>query len=260
MLAIPANKMSTFQHPDAYLLNYFTKALQLLQHLNEKETNLHSASHETSRPCSFYMPEALASLASKFKVPGATAGEKVEVIQWRPNVTTYSSEVYGLLPESVEWGVEDVRTLRSAWQGERNEKAAGTKTCVVLMDEIFTAERIERIGECLREVAKEGETWEVLPLGSTDTGPYVYSKLMEADLCILYNLPERPATHWMKLWAVPAGCKVLEFQNELKVTGDFQHFAAACELETYLFPLHKAPIEGVFAQAVEAFQSWLKRT
>jgi hypothetical protein len=81
---------------------------------------------------------------------------------------------------------------------------------------------------------------------------------MEASLCILYNLPERPATHWMKLWAAPAGCKVLEFQSELKVTGEFQHFAAACEFQTYLFPLHKAPIEGVFAQAIEALQGWLK--
>jgi hypothetical protein len=272
MLAIPANKMLTFQHPDAYLLHYFTTALQLLQHLNGQGVN----------GCSFYMPEALASIASKFKVPasaatsavtGATGEETgVQVIQWRPDVSTYSSEVYGLLPEGTEWGVEDVRTLRGAWRGER-PAASEKKQCMVLMDElfcnvakerlaphstevgsneVFMGDRLERIGECL------GAEWEVIPIGSTDTGPAVYEKLMEASLCILYNLPERPATHWMKLWAAPAGCKVLEFQSELKVTGEFQHFAAACEFQTYLFPLHKAPIEGVFAQAIEALQGWLK--
>ena len=247
MLAIPANKMITFQNPDAYLLNYFTKALQLQHHLHKQGVGR----------CSFYMPSALAPIASKFEVlpRGMDAAEGgFEVIQWNPNVTTYSSEVYGLLPEAMEWGVEDVRMLRSAWLGGR----AGGKTnrvCVVLMDEVFTGDRIAAIGDVL------GEGWDVVPLGPTDTGNEdVYSKLMDADMCILYNLPERPTTHWMKLWAAPAKCKVLEFQNELKVTGEFQHFAAACEFETYLFPLHKAPIEGVFAQALDGLQSWLKRT
>jgi hypothetical protein len=236
MLAIPCKRLDTLSNPDLYLVNYFTYAVQLQEMLRAQGI----------APCSFFMPEAYVEIGKYFRVANL---EELNVIKWTPTTTVHAKEVYGLLPEAVEWGTEDIRALRRSCKVPSAPKTK--KRCVVLTDAVFAETRVkEQIGLIL------GESWEIVCVGPQQTGPAIYSQLGGADLCLFYNLPERPMSEWAKLWAVPAGCKVLEFQNELKVAGEFQHFAAACEFDTYLVPLHKAPVEDVWKQAFGEFEKW----
>jgi hypothetical protein len=238
MLAIPTKHTTTLTNPDLYLINYFTQAIRLSEHLQAQNLP----------PCSFFIPENYMEITKYFRV---AERDELNVVKWSPTSVVHAKTVYGFLPEGFEWGVEDIRTLRRSSRIPLANKTK--KRCIVLTDAVFTEARAkEQIGGLL------GEDWEVLPIGPQQSGPAVYSILASADLCMLYNLPERQIGDWAKLWAAPAGCKVLEFQNELKVTGEFQQFAAACEFETYLFPLHKAPVEDVFKQAMKYFEAWLK--
>lgn len=240
MLAIPSKRIDTLSNPDLYLLNYFTYAMQLQEML-----------HTQGIPaCSFFMPEAYVDIGKYFRVADL---ESLEAIKWTPTSTVHAKEVYGLLPEAVEWGMEDIRALRRSCQIPPAPKTK--KRCIVLTDAVFTETRAHsQIGSSL------GEGWEVVCVAPQQTGPAIYSQLGGADLCLFYNLPERPMSEWAKLWAAPASCKVIEFQNELKVTGEFQHFAAACEFDTYLVPLHKAPIEDTFKQALGELEKWITAT
>ncbi len=238
MLAIPAKHTSTLANPDLYLLHYFSYAAQLT-------TQLGAAGEP---PCSFFIPEAYLDVTKYFRI-GDVA--EISAVKWTPTTVVHAKEVYGLLPEAAEFGVEDVRALRKSCLLSARAKPVGTKRCVLLVDDVFSESRMkEQVGGVL------GATWEVACVPLEATGPAVYTQLLGADLCILYNLPEGSASKWAKLWAAPAGCKVIEFQNELKVTGEFQHFAAACEFDTFLVPLHKAPPEAVCKQALEELAKW----
>ena len=74
---------------------------------------------------------------------------------------------------------------------------------------------------------------------------------------ILYNLPKQEE-HWAKLGAVPKGCRVLEFQNELKVEGGCQQLCGAAELVSWLYPLHKGTVEDTRGQIATWFTEWIK--
>lgn len=240
MLAIPTKQADTLTNPDLYLVRYFSYATQLTEQLLAAGVS----------PCTFFIPEAYLDVTKYFRIKDVDA---INAVKWTPTSVVHAKEVYGLLPEGAEFGVEDIRALRFACQLSPIAKPAGTRRCIVLVDEVLTeAYAKEQIGAVL------GEGWEVVCVGAGQTGPAVYTQLLGADLCLLFNLPEHPASKWMKLWAAPAKCKVVEFQNELKVVGEFQHFAAACEFDTYLAPLHKAPPEGMRKQALEALQTLLK--
>lgn len=234
MLAIPAKRAETLSNPDLYLLQYFTYAAQLSEQLRAQDIE----------PCSFFVPEPFMSITNFFRIGDI---DEISAVKWTPTSVVHGKEVYGLLPEGTEWGTEDIRTLRKCCRIPHAPKTK--KRCILLTDAVFTESAAkEQIGGVL------GDAWEVVCVDRLQTGPAIYSLLQGADLCLLYNLPDRPVGEWAKLWATPAGCKVVEFQNELKATGDFQHFAAACEFDTHLIPLHKASAEDVMKQAMKAFR------
>jgi hypothetical protein len=109
---------------------------------------------------------------------------------------------------------------------------------VVLVDELLTPEFVETGVKPLLPA-----DWTVRCVPRTSSGVEAYRQLVGASLCILYNLPKQDE-QWAKLWALPPRCRVLEFQNELKVEGGFQHFAAACDFDCWYLPLYKgSPVE-----------------
>jgi hypothetical protein len=92
-------------------------------------------------------------------------------------------------------------------------------------------------------------------MGENVARAQAYQQLGGAGLVILYNLPKQEE-HWAKLWALPLGCPVLEFQNELKVEGGCQQLVAAAELNSWLFPLHKGSIQEVRDQVLAGLKEW----
>lgn len=236
LLAIPCTTMSRFTNVDLYCLYYLSYALQIYSQLHaEKSTN----------PGLYIHPSSISTLQT-FVIPNTKDG-KVQAVSWSPNTVVYAEEIYGFIPELSEVTSNEINALRSAfplWQ------MVCTNRCVVLVDELFTPEFVQE------SIAPGLPGWSVEQVLRTSTGSAAYSQLVGAGLCLLYNLPKQEE-HWAKLWTLPKGCKVLEFQNELKVEGGFQHLAAAASLDAYCIPLHKGSPLEMRQQALVQFQAWV---
>jgi hypothetical protein len=179
-----------------------------------------------------------------FQVKPGYAGE-FPLIAWNPGSVVYAKEVCGFLPSNTELSPNEIEALRSRWSGY--QETTGNR-CVVLTDEILSLEF------CTTVLGPLLSSYEIVCLSRTVFGIEAYKVLAGASLCLLYNLPKQDE-QWAKLWALPKGCRVLEFQNELKVEGGFQHFANMAGFDTTLIPLHKGPIDDLQGQIVEQIKA-----
>lgn len=233
MLAIPCTTLPRYMHVDLYCLYYLSYALQIYQHLPADQPT----------PSLYLYPPSIPTLQSF-----AIRSGHMPAVQWNPTVCAYAKDVYGYIPETCEVSSAEIDALRSAfplWQ------PTCTTKCVVLVDEFLVPEFVE---ESIAPLLPSG--WRVEQVLRTSSGVEAYRQIIGAGLCILFNLPKQEE-QWAKLWTLPQGCPVLEFQNELKVEGGFQHLAAAASLDAYCIPLHKGtPIE-MRQQLLTQFKQWL---
>jgi hypothetical protein len=233
MLAIPCAAKSMFTNPDQFCLYYLAYALQLYRKFPEINFTM-------------YLPPTLQTLAQTFVVR-PNAPDSIKAIAWSPDVTVYAKTAYGFLPELFELSVHELRALRSAWPAY--QPAATTNTCIVLTDDVFT-EAFSKSLESLLGLS-------IVCVGRKEYGLETYQKLVGTRMCMLFNLPKQEAD-WLKLWCLPKDCLVLEFQNELKVVGEFQQFAAAAELNCWVMPLYKGPVEDLQRQIGGQLEQWIK--
>jgi hypothetical protein len=234
MLAIPSSHLTTFSNPDLYCIRYLSQVIQLYAKYPETALNM-------------FMPQNLLNLARTFKIRKDST-EPVQAIEWNPNVSVYAKNIYGFLPENIGVGPQDIQALREAWPPY--SIVPEHKFCVVLTDDLITPTFAETVLGPLIKMP-------IVTVGRKASGLEAYNKIQGASLCILFNLPKQDED-WMKLWCLPKGCPTLEFQNELKVVGEFQHFAAAAALQCWLMPLHKGPTEDLQGQMAAQVTEWLK--
>ena len=240
MLAIPCTTISRFMNVDLYCLYYLSYALQIYSQLSSVTTG------SSTNPGLYIHPSSVPTLQT-FVVPNAVNG-KVAALAWSPTSVAYAEEAIGFIPEVCEVTSTEIDALRSAfplWQ------PTCTNRCVVLVDELLHPSFITDSIQPLLPA-----DWSVEQVLRTSTGIEAYRQLVGAGLCILYNLPKQEE-QWAKLWALPKGCTTLEFQNELKVEGGFQHLAAAASLDAYCIPLHKGTLVEMREQLLAQFQVWL---
>jgi hypothetical protein len=82
--------------------------------------------------------------------------------------------------------------------------------------------------------------------------------LLGASLCIFIGGPK--TNHiWSKLWALPKDCCVIEFQQELKIDGEFQHLAHVAGFKSWILLLAKGPEIDVQEQVMEQLQKWFNK-
>jgi len=236
MLAIPCGPVNWMMNPDLYCLRYLSYALQIYERLEADQ-----------RPSLFVVPQFVSTLQA-FELRKGLIGS-VPAVAWTPSTVVYSKEIVGFLPEVAEITVNEIRALRKAWPEWKRE--IGSK-CVVLVDEILTPDFVERV---VKGLLPQG--WTVEQVLRTSYGLDAYRQMAGAGLCILYNLPKQE-DHWAKLWALPLGCPVLEFQNELKVEGGCQQLVAAAELNSWLFPLCKGSISETRDLVAAELTGWFK--
>jgi hypothetical protein len=234
LLAIPCPTVKQMMNIDLYCLHYLSYAIQIYEQVE-------------SRPSLFVIPQTVAVLQA-FVLKKGLVGQ-IPAIAWNPNSVAYAKEVVGLMPDVLELSVNEIQALRSAWS-EWTE-VQGPK-CVVLVDEILAPEFIESVVKPLLP-----PDWSVEQVLRTTYGLEGFRGLLGASLVILYNLPKQEE-HWAKLWAAPKGCRVIEFQNELKVEGGCQHLCGAAELVSWLYPLHKGTVEDTRAQIATIVAEWIK--
>ena len=222
MAVVPVATKATMLHADLYCLHYLSHIIQLY--------NLPStADHQ---PGVFVHAPHVPTLKTFQFRPGV---RDIPAVAWSPTVSVWAKHMTGFYPAKAEVTRQQIGALRSAWL---EGSLAKTPLCVVLVDELLTPEFVETGVKPLLPA-----DWTVRCVPRTSSGVEAYRQLVGASLCILYNLPKQDE-QWAKLWALPPRCRVLEFQNELKVEGGFQHFAAACDFDCWYLPLYKgSPVE-----------------
>jgi len=235
MLAIPC--ASSMTNVDLYCLHYLSYALQIYGQLEPGTV-----------PSLFVLPQIVPTLQSFVLQKGLKGA--VPAITWSPSGVVYAKEVVGFIPDNSEITSNEIQALRNAWSEWTPVRGA---KCVVLIDEILTPDFVER------EIAPLlPSNWSVEQVLRTSYGLNAYRQLAGAGLCILYNLPKQ-AEQYAKLWALPSGCPVLEFQNELKVEGGCQHLAAIAELNSWVLPLTKGTPVETRQQILMQVKEWLTR-
>lgn len=177
---------------------------------------------------SFWIPWAYRQLLTDYNI-------RATPLFLSEDTACYAKEIVGCMPNIVEPGMENIAVLRSyipAWI----EKPVG-KRCVVIgsytqpLHEIFCKEWFIEYQE---EATVES--------------------LIGATLCIIYN-----TTSIVPLWALPKGACVVEFQQELELTGELQHLAHISELQSWVLLLSKGTKEQVEKQITQELTRWIMK-
>ena len=146
------------------------------------------------------------------------------------NNACWAKEVIGFLPGPNELGIEDIAALRSLYPWV--EKPV-EKTCVIVGD--ITESVVLNIQSIMKG-------WSVRFAHS-------YEDLYGVQLCIVMN-------KWATLWALPKGCILVEFQQELHITGECQHLAHVAGFTSWVLLLSKGFVEE---QMIEQMEKWFNK-
>lgn len=226
MIAIPFSNCSVFQNPDRYVLEYISRASRLLRIYPQASYMYPLAFHK-------YLTDLKWTLGSGNRVP------------FYEDSACWAEEVVGFLPGPMELGQEDVAELRDRlanYSMVTTVNKDGKKTlCIVYDPVIFVSEFVTALH------TKLFSEYELHTVSENDF--CVYDAVIGASICIFLG-GKNTETRWAKLWALPADCKVIEFQQELQLDGEFQHLAHVCGYTPYLLMLSKGTVEDVQEQVI----------
>jgi hypothetical protein len=237
MIAIPINFIDKLTMIDRFVLYYMSKVFNLLKYCEDKDACV-------------IIPTFHKEDVKNFVVPSGS----IQAIDWSPGVSIYAEKIIGYLPSMNEITKEDINNLRKFYNKWSNDIIS--KSCIILYNSTsdtkvnpFTYEFFEGIKSVL------GSEWTTEAMDCNKSGSDAYNQLVGKQLCIFFG-GEGMKLAWPKLWALPPGCTVLEFQNELKIDGEFQHMAAAADFKSTLFTLYKGSAADMRTQAMKQFTEW----
>jgi hypothetical protein len=235
MLAVPFKDTEIFKNYDRYMLNYVSRVLRLLKVWPD---------------ASMWLPGDFMRFIAYLNWPV----EKVKGVVFDESRACWADEVVGYLPSpaTTEISKEDVACLREAlvdWVS-----APVPKICTVVLGGAITEEFAkERVTAFLKE---QNDTWIVFYVRPEDVG--FYDDLFGASLCIFIGGKKTEET-WSKLWALPEGCRVIEFQQELQIDAEFQHLAHVAGFKSWVLLLSKGSTADVQEQIMEQLARWFKK-
>jgi hypothetical protein len=229
MFAIP------FKNTDIYILNYISRCARLLKQYPGT---------------SFWIPPNFADYLEYFN----WGTSELNAVLFDENTGCYADEVIGYLPgpSTLELGSEDIQALRElypSWIGKPTEKFCS----VVLGQQITQKFAEESISKFLFDMDEE---WSIRYVRESDYASY--DSLLGASLCIFIGGQKTQST-WAKLWALPKECCVIEFQQELKIDGEFQHLAHIAGFKPWILLLSKGTENDVQEQILEQLGKWFKK-
>jgi hypothetical protein len=235
MLAIPFKNTDVFHHPDTYILNYMSRCARLLK---------------TNPGASFWIPPQFADYLQYFE----WGVEKLDATFFDENTACYADEVIGFLPgpQTLELGSEDIQALRDLYPSWL-EKPAGKICSVVLGQQITQKFAEDTISTFLLD---KDEEWSIRYVRESDYASY--DALLGASLCIFIG-GQKTQNFWSKLWALPTDCCVIEFQQELKIDGEFQHLAHIAGFKSWVLLLSKGNEKDVQEQVLEQLGKWFNK-
>jgi hypothetical protein len=236
--AVPVQQTSTFNLIDNYLLYYLSRAFQV--------------GASTDMQGHFLAPPYAQGVIESFQ---RGLSQPMNAILVTPSTSIFSDRIVGYMPSVYEISRDDIQALRSHFVGWSD--VIVPKTCVVLVNRTED-ERISPFTDAVLDGirASLGEGWSVDVMDINASGLDAYRRLVGKEMCVFFG-GEKLNNTWPKLWALPARCKVVEFQNELKTHGEFQQMAGAADFDSWLITLHKGSGDEMRQQAVDKFQAWL---
>lgn len=232
MFAIPFKNTDLFHHPDTYILNYISRVARLLK---------------TNPGTSFWIPPQFSDYLEYFE----WGSEKLDATLFDENTACYADEVIGFLPgpQTLELGSEDIAALRGLYPSWI-QKPVGKICSVVLGQQITQQFAEEAISKFLLD---KDEEWSIHYVRESDYASY--DSLLGASLCIFIG-GQKTQNLWAKLWALPKDCCVIEFQQELKIDGEFQHLAHVSGFKSWVLLLSKGNEKDVQEQILEQLGKW----
>lgn len=233
MFAIPFKNTDVFKHPDTYILNYLSRYARLIK----------------SNPgTSFWIPYNFIEYLEYFE----WSNHELSPVFFDENTACYAEEVVGFLPGPLELGIEDIQALRALYPSWV-EKPCGKVCSIVLGSWLTQMFAEEEITQFLRDKELD-EDWTIRFVSESDCASY--DSLIGASLCILVG---GEAKTWTKLWSLPKGCCVVEFQQELNISGEFQHLAHVAGFKSWVLLLSKGSVKDVQEQIMEQLQKWFNK-
>lgn len=235
MLAIPFKDTNLFKHPDTYILNYISRCARLLKNYPE---------------ASFWIPQQFLEYLEYFD----WSDKKLDCVLFDENTGCYTDQVIGFLPspQSLELGQEDITALRELYPSWIEKPVS--KICSVVLGQQITQKFAENvISEFL---LNKSEDWTIRYVRDTDYASY--DALLGASLCIFIG-GQKTQNLWSKLWALPKECCVIEFQQELKIDGEFQHLAHIAGFKSWVLLLSKGNEKDIQEQIIEQLNKWFNK-
>lgn len=235
MFAIPFRDTSVFKSPDSYILNYLSRCARLLK---------------IYPGTSFWIPHQFAEFITLFDWDTSQLNAAI----FDENTACWADEVIGFLPDptSLELGSEDIQALRSllpSWKRTQIDKL-----CTVVISGAITREFAEeKIASFLRG---KDEDWIVRYAYENDYASY--DLIVGSSLCIFVG-GKNSDSAWSRLWALPSEARVIEFQQELQIDGEFQHLAHVAGFKSWVLLLSKGPVNDVQEQIIEQLEKWWKK-
>ena len=225
IFAIPFKNMDVFKNPDAYILNYISRCVRLL--------SLYPGT-------ALWVPKDFTEYLEYFDW-SILRGERLKACIFDENTACWAKEVIGFLPGPNELGIEDIDALRSlypAWI------STPQNICSIVIGSIT-----QEFAETLSTFIKSKTEYEVRFVHEDHCS---YDSIIGSSLCIVMD-------HWSKLWALPKGCRVIEFQQELKISGEFQHLAHVAGFTSWVLLLSKGSMVDVQEQMMEHLERWFQK-
>jgi hypothetical protein len=235
MLAIPFKDDSVFKNADTYILNYISRCARLLKMHPE---------------ASFWIPNEFREYLDYFN----WGDSEYKGIEYNGSTACYASKVVGFLPgpESIELGKEDIDALRCLLPSY--SRVPVEKTCAIVLGSNITKEYAE--GKLSTFLLGKDEEWSIRYVKENDYASY--DSFIGASMCIFIG-GKKTASRWSKLWALPEGCRVIEFQQELQIDGEFQHLAHVAGFKSWILLLAKGSMSDVQEQILEQLEKWFKK-
>lgn len=227
---VPLNNLDKMTNIDLYILYYMSRVFPLLE--------INPEGH-------ILVNRDILGQVELFK----KKSEEYNTIDWNKDASYYANKIVGYVPNTTEISKEDIFNIRDHFADWKSEPDKELKTCMILVDNdsICSDSFVKLVSVVL------GESWKVDSMPASASGVAAYKALAGKHMCIFFGGPKSESV-WAKLWSLPEGCKVFEFQNELKVDGEFQHMAAAAKLDSWIITLHKGNIDEMQKQAIGHFE------
>lgn len=237
MLAIPSRDGGLFEHPDEYVIDYLSRCLRLRKQYPH---------------ASFWVP---ASFLSWLKTMCPSIDFST-CIPYDSMEGVWAQRVIGYLPGplSQEVGRDDIIALQEACQSWWSPQRVSHRCVVMEDDEVFTTEWISRI--LVPFLHSQDARWTVHIVRKTDS-IQAYASMIGATLCLFYH-SKGDRSAGTTLWALPPGATVIEFQQELGLSGTAQHLAHVTQLSPWILLLSRGTRSAVQDQVFIQFKRWWK--